>query len=85
MNDYETKMNILEGISKQTGLTLRLCSKTRNNPIMRICLESEKDNFWEYSQPFQIDCRMVFFINEVGKLLASYLKYMKGNTNEVHT
>lgn len=74
MTDYETKSMILDGISKQTGLTLRFASK-KTNPWLRILLESEREGFWEYSKPFVIDCPLVSFIDMIGELLSHYLKF----------
>lgn len=80
MNDEEMKYKIVEGISLQTGLSLRIVKGYDNN--IKLCLEDEGEQYWKYTMPIPSDCNVAFFIKQIGDLLQDYLFFIKLKEND---
>lgn len=74
MNEKELKEKIITGISKQTGLELRIINCNDN---IKLCLEYPRENYWKYTNEFPADCNIPYFLKQIADLLQDYLFVMK--------
>lgn len=75
MNDEEMKKNIIQGIAKQTGLSLMVVRGY--DDTVKIRLQDEMHGYWQYSKPIPKDCNIPYFLKQIADLLQDYLFVMK--------
>ena len=69
------KENIIQGIAKQTGLSLVIVKAYGNT--VKIRLQDETEGYWKYSKPIPKDCNIPYFLKQIADLLQDYLFVMK--------